>query len=80
MEVREGWLKKRHEMLLPMMRRHNVGMWVVVNEEFHDDPLTEFVAPATPYVGRRDVFVFIDAGAEGLKKLALSGYDEEQIK
>lgn len=77
--VREEWLAKRYEMLLPMMRRHNVGMWIVVNEEFHDDPLTEFVAPPTPYAGRRDLFVFVDAGADGLKKIALSGYDEEQI-
>ena len=26
--VREGWLKQRHAMLLPMMRRHNINMWV----------------------------------------------------
>jgi len=29
--IREQWLSKRHEMLLPMMRRHGVGMWIVVN-------------------------------------------------
>ena len=43
--IREGWLTQRHAMLLPMMRRHNVGMWIVVNEEFHDDPLSQYVAP-----------------------------------
>ena len=52
-EVREAGLEKRHEMLLPMMRRHGIDMWIVVNEEFHDDPLTEYVAPARPYTGRR---------------------------
>ena len=61
MAVRDVWLAKRHEMLLPMMRRHGIVMWIVVNEEFHDDPLTEFVAPARPYTGRRDIFVFVDA-------------------
>jgi len=30
--VREDWLTKRHALLLPMMRRHKVGMWIVVNE------------------------------------------------
>ena len=30
--VREGWLEKRHDMLLPMMRRHGLNMWIVVNE------------------------------------------------
>ncbi|HLM43778.1 MAG TPA: Xaa-Pro aminopeptidase, partial [Myxococcaceae bacterium] len=77
--VREAWLVKRHEMLLPMMRRHGVGMWIIVNEEFHDDPLTQYIAPPRPYAGNRDIFVFIDAGEQGLKKHALSGYAEESL-
>ncbi len=79
-EIREGWLAKRHEMLLPLMRRHGVGMWIVVNEEFHDDPLTEFVAPPRPYCGNRDLFVFLDAGEAGLKKYAITGYSEENVE
>ncbi|HZI27442.1 MAG TPA: M24 family metallopeptidase [Gemmatimonadaceae bacterium] len=77
--VRETWLARRHEMLLPMMRRHDVGMWIIVNEEFHDDPLTQYVAPPRPYTGNRDIFVFIDGGVEGLKKYALTGYIEENL-
>lgn len=77
--LREDWLDKRHGLLLEMMRRHGVGMWLVVNEEFHDDPLTQFVAPPRPYAGNRDIFVFVDAGAEGLKRVALTGYAEESI-
>ncbi|WP_426730382.1 M24 family metallopeptidase [Myxococcus faecalis] len=77
--LREGWLRKRHDLLLEMMRRHGVGMWIVVNEEFHDDPLTQYVAPPRPYAGNRDVFVFVDAGAEGLKRVALTGYAEEAV-
>ncbi|MDE0898507.1 MAG: M24 family metallopeptidase [Longimicrobiales bacterium] len=79
MAVRDDWLTKRHEMLLPMMRRHGIDMWIVVNEEFHDDPLTEYVAPARPYTGRRDVFVFVDAGDDGLRKIAATGYWEETV-
>jgi len=60
--IREEWLTRRHALLLEMMRRHGVGMWIVVNEEFHDDPLTQFVAPPRPYAGNRDLFVFVDAG------------------
>jgi Xaa-Pro aminopeptidase len=77
--VREGWLVKRHGMLLPMMRRHDVGMWIVVNEEFHDDPLTQHVAPPRPYTGNRDTFVFVDGGDAGLKKYAITGYIEESL-
>jgi Xaa-Pro dipeptidase len=77
--VREGWLQKRHAMLLDMMRRHNVDMWIVVNEEFHDDPMTEYVAPPRPYTGNRDFFVFIDAGEKSLKKIAITAYTQESV-
>jgi Xaa-Pro dipeptidase len=77
--VREGWLVKRQALLLDMMRRHNVEMWIVVNEEFHDDPLTEFVAPPRPYTGNRDFFVFVDTGDKGLKKIAVTGYSQESV-
>ena len=77
--IREGWLTKRHALLLSMMRRHNVGMWIVVNEEFHDDPLSQYVAPPRPYTGNRDIFVFIDGGDQGLKKFAITGYTEENL-
>ncbi|RKH14753.1 M24 family metallopeptidase [Corallococcus sp. CA047B] len=77
--LRESWLTERHGLLLDMMRRHGVGMWVVVNEEFHDDPLTGWVAPPLPYAGNRDVFVFVDAGDAGLKRIALTGYATEVV-
>ena len=35
LEVREGWLRKRHGMILPLLRRHGIGAWIVVSEEFH---------------------------------------------
>ena len=78
--VRESWLEKRHEMILPLMRQHGVRLWIVISEEFHEDPLAEYVAPPRPYVGNRDVFAFFDAGDEGLKKLAVSGYAEESVE
>ena len=78
--VREGWLEKRHAMILPMMRKQDIDMWIVANEEFHNDSLTEFVAPPRPYDGNRDFFVFIDTGDKGLRKLAVTGYAEESLK
>jgi Xaa-Pro dipeptidase len=78
--VRERWLVKRHAMLLDMMRRNHVDMWIVVNEEFHNDPLTEYVAPPRVYTGGRDIFVFVDAGDAGLKKIAVTGYSEENVQ
>ena len=77
--IREDWLTRRHALLLEMMRRHGVAMWIVVNEEFHDDPLTQVVAPPRPYAGNRDIFVFVDAGAAGLKRHAVTGFWEESL-
>lgn len=80
LQVREQWLFKRHVMLLDMMRQHQIDMWIVVNEEFHDDPVTQFIAPPRPYTGGRDHFVFIDAGEEGLRAVAITGFAEERLR
>jgi Xaa-Pro dipeptidase len=79
--VREGWLKKRlNTMLLPLMRQHKIEMWIVTNEEFHADPVTEYIAPPIPYVGRRDYFIFADRGGDKLDRLAVVRYPEEPLK
>lgn len=80
-KVREDWLKKRLDtMLLPMMRRHKIDMWIVVNEEFHPDPVVPYIAPPIPYQGRRDYFIFADRGTDKLERIALVRYPEEHLK
>lgn len=80
MDVRERWLKKRLDTLvLPMMRRHGVQMWIVVNEEFNSDPATAYLVPPIPMVGSRDFFIFADAG-DKLEKIAIVRYAEERLK
>jgi len=80
-QVRESWLKKRLDtMLLPMMRQQKIDMWIVVNEEFHSDPVTEYIAPPLVYVGRRDFFIFADRGGDKLDRIALVRYPEEHLK
>jgi Xaa-Pro dipeptidase len=79
--VRESWLKKRLDtMLLPMMRQQKVDMWIVTNEEFHADPVTAYIAPPLPYVGRRDYFIFADRGGDKLDRIAIVRYPEEHLK
>ena len=80
-ETRARWLKTRLDtMLLPMMRRHNIDMWLVTNEEFHPDPVVPHVAPPIPYVGRRDFFIFSDRGGGRLERIALVRYPEESLR
>ena len=79
-KVRGEWLRQRLDnLLLPMMKRSGVDVWIVVNEEFHSDPVTEHIAPAIPIVGRRDFFVFVDKG-DKLERYAIVRYEEEQVK
>ena len=80
LKVRDQWLQKRlGTFLLPMMKRHGVEMWIVVNEEFQSDPVTDYIVPPIPMVGRRDIFVFIDQG-ERIERIALIRYEEEGIR
>lgn len=77
--IREQWVKERHQALLPMLRRHGIAMWIVATEEFHEDPIVAHIAPPRPYVGNRDLFVFVDAGDAGLKAIAITGYTEDNL-
>ena len=53
MKVRSDWLRQRLDtLLLPMMKRNGIDVWIVVNEEFHSDPVTEYIVPPIPVVGR----------------------------
>ena len=80
LRVRNEWLKKRLDtILLPMMRKHNVSMWIVTNEEFHADSVTEYIAPPLPYVGKRDFFILFDNG-QTLDKIAIIRYPEEHLR
>ncbi|MBK6723276.1 MAG: aminopeptidase P family protein [Acidobacteria bacterium] len=79
MDVREKWLMKRlGSLLLPMMKRHGIEMWIVVNEEFHTDPVTPYITPPIPIVGRRDFFIFIDQGNR-IERIAVVRYNEERL-
>jgi Xaa-Pro dipeptidase len=80
-EVREGWLKVRLDtLLLPMMRRNKIDMWIVTNEEFHQEPVVPYIAPPIPYEGRRDFFIFVDRGTDKLERLAVVRYLDERLK
>lgn len=81
LKVREAWLKTRLDtMLLPMMRRHKVGMWIVTNEEFHPETVVPTIAPPIPYEGRRDFFIFTDRGGDKVERIALVRYPEEHLR
>lgn len=63
-EVRLGWLEERHRLLLQLMRERDLDMWIVVSEEFHPDPVMQYLAPPLHYTRRRDVLVLVDDGSD----------------
>ena len=65
--LRMEWLKKKHEQLLPMMRKNGIGMWIIPEGTFDRDPLTHYVAPARSF-SHGVTHIFVDGGDEGLKR------------
>jgi Xaa-Pro aminopeptidase len=74
--TRQEWLKLRLERVLPeLLRRHQVGMWIVVCREYNEDPVFfSLVSPSVMAARRRTILVFNDRGADqGVERLALGG-------
>jgi Xaa-Pro dipeptidase len=65
--LRMEWLKKKHEQLLEMMRKHRIGMWIIPEGTFDRDPLTHYVAPTRSF-SHGVTHIFVDGGEEGLKR------------
>lgn len=63
-QVRLEWLEERHRLLVKLMRERDLDMWIVVSEEFHPDPVMQYLAPPLHYTRRRDVLVLVDDGSD----------------
>ena len=52
--VRDGWLKKRLERIVPeLMARENIDMWIIVCREYNEDPVVMTMLPAESMSARR---------------------------
>jgi Xaa-Pro aminopeptidase len=74
--IRQAWLKKRLDDVLPaLLRKHRVSMWIVANREYNEDPVfLSLVSPSFFAARRRTILVFTDRGPEkGVERLALGG-------
>ena len=74
--VQQEWVKLRLEKVLPpLMRKHDVAMWLVVSREYNEDPVFySLVSPTTFAARRRTIYVLFDRGpALGVERLALGG-------
>lgn len=72
-----SWLEKRLEVILPeVMRREGVDMWLVICQEYNEDPVYLTLVPFEHHSARRlSMLVFFDRGKEkGLEKFSVSRY------
>ncbi len=60
--MQQEWLKKRLDTVLPpLMRKHQIDMWVIPMREYMEDPVfTALAAPETFAARRRTIYVFFD--------------------
>ena len=70
------WIVKADKMrqhLLPLMRAHEIDLWIILSRENAPDPALELFGGygITGWYGHRNAYLFHDAGVEGLETMAL---------
>lgn len=76
-QVVNTWLEKRLEVILPeIMRREGLDMWLVICQEYNEDPVFLTLVPFEHLSARRlSMLVFFDRGKEkGLERFSISRY------
>ncbi len=75
--VYDGWLRTRLDRVLPeIMRREKIDMWLVICQEYNEDPVYLSLVPFSSFSARRlSMLVFFDRGGKGgLERFAVSRY------
>jgi Xaa-Pro aminopeptidase len=75
--VRDAWLAKRLDTVVPMlMKREGIDLWLLVAREYMEDPVLRTMLPATwMSARRRTVLMFFDPGdGRPVERLAIARY------
>jgi len=75
-EVRNGWLKKRLDTILPeIMKREGIDMWIVVAREYNEDPVIMTLLPEPMMSARRrTILVFFRRPDGTVERVTISRY------
>lgn len=75
-EIRNTWLKKRLDTIIPeVMRREGMDMWVVVAREYNEDPVIMSLLPEPAMAARRrTILVFYVADDGTYERFTVSRY------
>jgi Xaa-Pro aminopeptidase len=75
--VYDGWLRERLATLLPeLMRRERIDMWLVICEEYNEDPVYLSLVPFASLSARRlTMLVMFDKGGDrGVERFSVNRY------
>jgi Xaa-Pro aminopeptidase len=75
--VYDGWLAARLDSILPeIMRRERIDMWLVICEEYNEDPVYLSLVPFTSLSARRlTMLVMFDRGGDkGVERFSVNRY------
>ena len=75
--VYDGWLATRLEKILPeIMRREKIDLWLVICQEYNEDPVYLSLVPWNSLSARRlSMLVFFDrGGGRGVERFSVSRY------
>jgi hypothetical protein len=75
--VFDGWLRIRLERIIPeVMRREKIDMWIVICEEYNEDPVYLTLVPFASLSARRlSILVLFDRGeGGGVERVSVSRY------
>src|SRR5207248_1432873 len=75
-EVRNGWLRRRLETVLPeLMAREGFDMWIVAAREYNEDPVIMTLLPEPAMAARRRTILVFSRRADGsVERLTLDRY------
>src|SRR5207248_5040627 len=75
-EVRNGWLRRRLETVLPeLMAREGFDMWIVAAREYNEDPVILTLLPEPAMAARRrTILVFARRADGGVDRITLDRY------
>ena len=64
---------KMRRLLLPLMRRHEIDLWIILSRENAPDPVLELFGGygVTGWYGHRNAYLFFDAGSAELETTAI---------
>ena len=74
-QLRDAWLERRFETVLPqLMRENGIDMWVLIAREYLEDPVVSTMLNATNLrARRRTILIYFDPGeGKSIERLVVS--------